>query len=324
VVEQARLGQELRYEHRLQMPDGTIKYVYMQAHPTRDEQGRLEYIGAIRDVTEHQHSEEALNRLRAELAHVTRANSLCALTASIAHEINQPLAGIMTNASTGLRMLSATPPNVDGALQTVKRTLRDGRRASDVVTHLRALFSKKMVSNERVDLNEAACEVVELLRSAMRRDRIVLQHDWADDLPSVTGDRVQLQQVVLNLLLNAIEAMRDVEGRPRQLLIQTRREAGDEVLLSVADAGSGFDPQHAENLFESFYTTKGEGMGLGLSVSRSIIDIHGGRIWASSNAGPGATFSFSIPCQTGGTTACDRSDISSLSTVAVTPGIGGA
>jgi PAS domain S-box-containing protein len=322
VVERARLGQDLKYEHRLQMPDGSIKYLYMLAHAIRDEQGRLEYIGAVRDVTEHQQSEETLYRLRTELAHVTRANSLCALTASIAHEINQPLAGIMTNASTGLRMLNAEPPNVEGALQTVQRTLRDGRRASDVVTHLRALFSKKVVSNERVDLNEATGEVLELLRSAMRRNRVVLQQEQATDLPPVTGDRVQLQQVVLNLLLNAMEAMRDVEDRPRQLLIKTERD-GDGVRLSVTDTGPGFDPQHAEKLFESFYTTKGEGMGLGLSVSRSIIDIHSGRMWATSNEGSGATFSFSIPCQSCATAACDPADASLLSTAGSAAGMGG-
>jgi PAS domain S-box-containing protein len=303
MIERAQLGLNLEYEHRLQMPDGSIKYLYMQAHSTHDPQGRLEYIGAVRDTTEHQRSEEALHRLRCELAHVTRANSLGALTASIAHEINQPLAGIITNASTGLRMLSAQPPNVEGALETVRRTLRDGRRASDVVTRLRALFSNKVVSKERLDLNEAVWEVIELLRTSMRRKRIVLQQEQAEDLPPVIGDRVQLQQVVLNLLLNAIEAMHDVDDRPRQLLIKTEREPDNRIRFSVTDTGSGFDAQQAEKMFESFYTTKREGMGLGLSVSRSIVEIHGGRMWATTNDGPGATFSFSIPCQPRGTAA---------------------
>jgi PAS domain S-box-containing protein len=324
VVERARLGQDLKYEHRLQMPDGSIKYVYMQAHATRDEQGRLEYIGAMRDMTEHQQSEEALYQLRNELAHVTRANSLSELTACIAHEINQPLAGIITNANTGFRMLSAEPPNVKGALQTVQRTLRDGRRASDVVTHLRALFSKKLVSNEQLDLNEAAWEVVELTRSAMRRKRIIFRQDRAEDLPLVSGDRVQLQQVVLNLLLNAIEAMQDVEDRPRQLMIKTEREAGGAVRLSVADTGTGFDSQQAAKLFDSFYTTKSNGMGLGLSVSRSIVEIHGGRMWASPNDGPGATFSFSIPSQSSCTEACDRPDAPQLSADASVTSAGGS
>jgi PAS domain S-box-containing protein len=308
MIDRAKYGLDLEYEHRLQMPDGSIKHVYMQAHPSHDHEGKLEYIGALRDMTEHQQSEEALYQLRAELAHVTRANSLGALTASIAHEINQPLAGIMTNANTGFRMLSAEPPNVKGALQTVQRTLRDGRRASDVVTRLRALFSKKVVSSEQVDLNEAAWEVVELLRSVMRRKRIVLQQDRADDLPPITGDRVQLQQVVLNLLLNAIEAMQGVEDRSRQLMIKTECETDGGVRLSVADTGTGFGPQQSEKMFDSFYTTKGNGMGLGLSVSRSIVEIHGGRLWASLNDGPGATFSFSIPSQSCCTAAFDRSD----------------
>ncbi|GLQ49979.1 PAS domain S-box protein [Dyella flava] len=306
LLERAQLGLDLEYDHRLLMPDGSVKYLSVQAHSTRDALGRLEYIGAVRDVTEHHRSEETLSQLRTELAHVTRVHSLGALTASIAHEINQPLAGIMTNASTGVRMLGAEPPNVEGALQTLQRTLRDGRRASEVVTRLRALFSKKEVRNEPVDLNEATWEVVDLLRSAMRRKRIVLQQERAEDLPPVNGDKVQLQQVVLNLLTNAIDAMNDVEGRPRQLLVKTAREAGDagdSVRVAVTDTGSGFDPQQATKLFEAFFTTKREGMGIGLSVSRSIIESHGGRMWATANDGPGATFSFSIPCRASGTAA---------------------
>jgi len=305
MVDRAQAGLDFEYEHRILMPNGSTKYLHTQAHATRDQQGRLEYIGAAQDVTRKRQSEEALGSLRAELAHLGRVNSLGALTASIAHEINQPLAGIITNASTGLRMLAADPPNIEGASETVRRTLRDGRRASDVVTRLRALYSKKVVMSDVVDLNEAANEVVDLLRSEMRRHRIVLQLESAKDLPPVTGDRVQLQQVILNLLLNAIEAMHGVDGRPRSLLVRTQREAGDQVHLVVCDAGSGIDPQHAGHLFDAFYSTKREGMGIGLSVSRSIIEGHGGRMWATSNEGPGATFSFSIPCQSSSATPAD-------------------
>jgi PAS domain S-box-containing protein len=296
-MERAHDGKDLESDHRLLLPDGSVKHVLMQAHATRDPQGQLEYIGAVQDVTERRRSEETLANLRFELAHASRVNSLGALTASIAHEINQPLAGIMTNASTGLRMLSAEPPNVQGALETVRRTLRDGKRASEVMTRLRALFSKKVAMTDAVDLGEAAREVIELLRSEIRRKRIVLRLKIAADLPPVTGDRVQLQQVVLNLLVNAVEAMQGVDDRSREILIKIERDDGDNVRLAVTDTGVGFDPQRAGKLFDAFYTTKREGMGIGLSVSRSIIESHGGRLCATSNEGLGATFSFSIPCR---------------------------
>jgi signal transduction histidine kinase len=218
-----------------------------------------------------------------------------ALTASIAHEVNQPLSGIITNASTCLRMLDATPPNVDGARETARRTIRDGNRASDVIARLRALFSKKAFTLESLDLNEAAREVIALWSSDLRRTRVILQSELADDLPTITGDRIQLQQVILNLLRNASDAMNDVHDRPRQLLIRTEREDADHVRVMVKDAGVGFDPQSRDKLFDAFYTTKSDGMGIGLSVSRSIIEKHHGRLWAEPNGGAGATFSFSIP-----------------------------
>jgi signal transduction histidine kinase len=225
------------------------------------------------------------------------------MSASIAHEVNQPLSGIITNASTCLRMLAADPPNIDGARETARRTIRDGNRASDVVTRLRALFSKKNATTELVDLNEAGSEVIALSRSELQRNRVILRSELADDLPPVTGDRVQLQQVILNLLLNALDAMSGVDDRPRQLVIKTERDEGDRVRLTVQDAGVGFDPQNVERLFEAFYTTKSGGMGIGLSVSRSIIENHHGRLWAAPNEGPGATFSFSIPYRPEGATS---------------------
>jgi signal transduction histidine kinase len=217
------------------------------------------------------------------------------LTASIAHEVNQPLSGIITNASTCLRMLAADPPNFDGARETARRTIRDGYRASDVITRLRALFSNKGTTAEPVDLNEATREVITLLRSELQRSQVILQAELSDDLPSVIGDRVQLQQVILNLLRNASDAMNDVDDRPRELVIRTARDEDDRVRLTVRDTGVGFDPQAVDRLFDAFYTTKNDGMGIGLSVSRSIIESHHGRLWAEPNDGPGATFSFSIP-----------------------------
>jgi C4-dicarboxylate-specific signal transduction histidine kinase len=225
------------------------------------------------------------------------------LTASIAHEVNQPLSGIVTNASTCLRMLAADPPNVDGARETARRTIRDGNRASDVVARLRALFSKKEAATESVDLNEATREVIALALSELQRNRVILRPELADDLPTVSGDRVQLQQVILNLIRNGSDAMCSIDDRPRQLLIRTERDEGERVRLSVSDVGVGFEPQVADRLFEAFYTTKNEGMGIGLSVSRSIIEHHHGRLWATPNSGPGVTFSFSIPCGPEGLTS---------------------
>jgi PAS domain S-box-containing protein len=307
MVERARRGvRDFEYEHRLLMPDNTAKYLHLVAHGIRDTEGRLEYIGAVQDVTQRQFSEEALAKARAELAHVASVTSLATLTASIAHEVNQPLSGIVTNASTCLRMLTLDPPNVDGARETARRTIRDGNRASDVITRLRALFSKKHTLAEQVDLNDATREVIVLSLSELQRSRLILRCELADDLPLVAGDRVQLQQVILNLLRNASDAMNTVHDRPRELLIKTERDEGDRVILSVKDAGIGFDPQTVDRLFETFYTTKNDGMGVGLCVSRSIIESHQGRLWATLNDGPGATFSFSIPRGLDGATGADR------------------
>src|SRR6266853_280410 len=306
MVERARGAvRDFEYEHRLLMPDDSVKYLHMIAHGIRDNDGRLEYVGAVQDVTQRKISEEALAKARSELAHVASVTSLATLTASIAHEVNQPLSGIVTNAGTCLRMLTLDPPNVDGARETARRTIRDGNRASDVITRLRALFSKKHTLAERVHLNDAAREVIALSLSELQRNRVILRSELADDLPLVTGDRVQLQQVILNLLRNASDAMNTVHDRPRDLLIRTERDEGDRVLLSVKDAGIGFDPQTADRLFETFYTTKNDGMGVGLCVSRSIIESHQGRLWATPNHGPGATFSFFIPRGPDGVTGAD-------------------
>jgi PAS domain S-box-containing protein len=297
MVGQARNGSDdFEWQYRLLMPDHSIKYLHAVAHATRDQDDELEYIAAVQDVTERRLSEEALGKLRSELAHVARVATLGALTASIAHEVNQPLSGIITNASTCMRMLNAEPPNVEGARETTRRTIRDGNRASEVITRLRALFGKKDSAIESVDLNEATREVIALSLSELQRGLVILRTELSDDLPPVTGDRVQLQQVILNLVRNASDAMSAVGDRPRELLIRTERDDADRVRLSVKDAGVGFEPQAADRLFQAFYTTKDDGMGIGLSVSRSIIESHHGQLWATSNDGLGATFSFSIPC----------------------------
>jgi signal transduction histidine kinase len=209
--------------------------------------------------------------------------------------VNQPLSGIITNASTCLRMLAADPPDVDGARETARRAIRDGNRASEVIARVRTLFTKKELATESVDLNGATREVTVLLVGELQRNRVLLQLELAQDLPTVTGDRIQLQQVILNLVRNASDAMAAVDDRPRQLLIRTEAEDGESVRVSVRDAGVGVDRQSMTKLLDAFYTTKSDGMGIGLSVSRSIIERHHGRLWAEPNDGPGATFLFSIP-----------------------------
>jgi len=229
---------------------------------------------------------------------VARVMSLGALTASIAHEVNQPLSGIITNASTCLRMLDAEPPNMNGARETARRTIRDGHRASEVITRLRALFTKKDAAAELVDLNEATREVIALSLSELQGNRVILKTELANKLPVVKGDRVQLQQVILNLLRNASDAMNNISDRPKQLVIRTEPSEGNRVRVSVEDVGTGFEREQMNRLFEAFYTTKSDGMGIGLSVSRSIIENHHGSLCATSNEGPGSTFSFSLPCET--------------------------
>jgi PAS domain S-box-containing protein len=260
--------------------------------------GRTGYV-IYRDITETkrlQDEERRYHEIQLQLAHANRIATLGQMSAAIAHELNQPLTGIITNCGTCLRMPTSDPPNLDGAREAVRRTMRDGSRASEVITRLRALFTRNEPASEPVDLNEATREVIALSLGELQTGLVVLRTELADNLPPVTADRVQLQQVVLNLLRNASDAMTTVDGRPRDLLIRTEREDGDRVRLSVTDAGVGFDPQTQDRLFEAFYSTKGDGMGVGLSVSRSIIENHQGRLWATLNDGPGATFSFSVPC----------------------------
>jgi len=289
-------GEPDEIEARLRRHDGVYRWFLIQVAPLRDEMGKIvRWYGAGTDINDRKLAEEALTRVRAELAHVAGVSSLAVLTASIAHEVNQPLSGIVTNASTCLRMLNSAPPNIDGARETARRTIRDGNRASDVMTRLRALFKKKDVAAESVDLNDAAREVIALSSSELQSNRILVRHEFAENLPAVKGDRIQIQQVILNLLRNASDAMRDVEDRPRELLIKTEIDDSKNVQLTVQDTGIGFAPETAERLFESFYTTKDDGMGIGLSVSRSIIEAHRGRLWASANEGPGSSFAFSIP-----------------------------
>ncbi len=280
--------------------NGTRVPVSLICVPVSSTGGNAGYV-IYRDMTATKRLQAEQRRyhdIQLELAHANRIATLGQLSASIAHEINQPLTGIVTNCGTCLRMLTSDPPNLDGAQEAVRRTLRDGNRAADVIARLRALFSRQESASEPVDLNEATREVIALSLSELQNSRVVVRTELADDLQLITADRVQLQQVVLNLLRNAVDAMNTVDDRPRDVLIRTEREDGDSVRLSVKDAGVGFDPQIMDKLFEPFYSTKNDGMGVGLSVSRSIIENHQGRLWAVLNDGPGATVSFSVPCRT--------------------------
>ena len=290
-------SREVEFDCRLQLPDASMRHIHVIARGSRDE-GRLECTGAIQDVTDRRRAEEALAKASSELTHVARITTMGVLAASIAHEVNQPLSGILTNASTCLRKLTSEPPETAGATLAAERLLRDGTRAAEVIRRLRALFGKRETASELVDLNDAAKEVIALSLGDLQRNRVEVRTDFAERLPPVRGDRVQLQQVLLNLVRNASDAMKRVDNRPRQLLVSTSLPGDGNVHVSVRDAGEGFGSQPPERLFQSFYTTKADGMGIGLSVSRSIIEHHKGRIGATSHEGAGATFWFDIPLST--------------------------
>jgi C4-dicarboxylate-specific signal transduction histidine kinase len=238
---------------------------------------------------------EALREAQMELAHVNRVTAMGQLAASIVHEVNQPLAGVVTNAGAGLRWLANQPPNVEEALQALGRIIRDGARASDVIGRIRALIRRAPPQKDAVEINEAIREVMALTYGEVMKHGVAVQTQLADGLPRIQGDRVQLQQVLLNLILNAVEAMGGVREGARELRIGTGPEASGGVLVTVQDSGPGLDPESVDRLFDAFYTTKPGGMGMGLSICRSIVDAHGGRIWASRTAGPGATVQFTLP-----------------------------
>lgn len=293
----AQVGENFELVFRVINTDGGIRHAHVVGHRIESIPERPVFMGALQDITSRKMAEDDLNRARAELAHVSRAAALSTLTASIAHEVSQPLAGILANASTSQRLMAAEPPNLEGARVAVQRTLRDGHRASEVIKRLRALFSRKPPTLECVDLSDATREVLALSASELQRRRIIVRAELPADLPCVQADRIQLQQVILNLVLNAADAMADVQGRPRELGITARRVDDRALSLQVRDAGAGIDAADVEELFEAFHTSKPEGMGIGLSISRSIIEAHGGRLSAAPNPdGVGATFSFVIPC----------------------------
>ncbi len=292
----AREGKDFAFEHRLQMPDGSIKHLQIVAHrSSHDTDEGMEFVGAVMDITERKRQEDALDRVRLDLAHVSRVSTLGQMAASIAHEINQPLAGIVLNGNASLRWLAGDHPNLIEAREATRRIVRDGQRAGNVITRLRSLFRRDGSPTEQLDMNEVVQEVIAIIRNEVFKGGGILRTQMAGELPLITGDRVQLQQVVVNLIMNAVEAMSGVQDRVREIVISTAREGDDEVLVSVKDSGVGLDPQNREKIFDAFHTTKSMGMGMGLAISRSIVEHHGGRLWAAPSEGPGATFVFTIP-----------------------------
>ena len=293
---------EFDFEHRLLMPDGSVKYLRVVGHPsTKDESDRVEFVGAVTDITERKMAEKALQQkevslheTQAALAHVSRVTTMGELAASIAHEVNQPLVGVVTNASASLRYLAWDSPNLVEAREAIRAIIRDGNRAADVVSRMRALFKKAHPTKEPLNINEAIEEVVRLTQGEARRNKVTLQVELAANVPSVMADRVQVQQVVMNLILNGIQAMNAVEARQRLLVARTQRSEGDQVRVTVQDCGVGIDPGDIERVFDAFHTTKPGGMGMGLSISRSIVESHGGRLWATPNNGPGVTLHFTL------------------------------
>jgi PAS domain S-box-containing protein len=282
-------------EARLRRFDGEYRWFLCRGNPLKDAAGDVKWFGINVDIHDWKLAQDELREAQAELSHITRVMGMGQLTAAIAHELAQPLSGIVANASAGMKMLSTEPPNIDGVQETVRRTLRDANRASDVTERLRAMYSKRDPVVELVDLNVIAQEVIGFAHGDLRKNGVRLRTHLAADLPAVRGDRIQLQQVIFNFIKNSAEAMNGVVGRSKDLEISTMREEPDHVRLAVKDAGVGFNQRISEKLFSPFFTTKANGMGVGLSVSRAIVESHNGRLWAEPNNTHGATFAFSIP-----------------------------
>ena len=298
-------GKDFEFENRLLMPDGSVKYVHVVAHGERDERGELEFVGAVMDVTAVKEAEakvtraeEALRQSQADLAHVNRVTTMGELTASLAHEVNQPLSAIVANGHACLRWLSLDPPNWARAHEAAERIVRDGQDAGEIVRRVRALFKRAPGEKVALDLNEVMGEVLRLLRGDAAKRGVIMETDLDKKLPSVVADRIQLQQVVLNLVLNGIEAMDQVGDRPKKILIRSARQSADAAVVEIQDQGTGIE--NPEKAFEAFFTTKQNGMGMGLVICRSIIEAHHGRLWVARSQGPGTTMCFTIPLQSSG------------------------
>jgi PAS domain S-box-containing protein len=284
-------------EIRILLPDGTVKYIHTVGHPVLNASGDVvQFVGSSMDISASKRAEEALRQAQTDLAHVSRVTTMGELTASLAHEINQPIAAAVTNANTCLRWLAGDTPNIEEARAAAMRIVKDQTRAAEIISRIRLLFNKGTPQRELVDVNEVIREMIVLLRGETTRYSISVRTELAADLPQVMGDRVQLQQVLMNLMINGIDAMKDADGT-RELIIQSQRAENEQLLVSVSDTGVGLPPQQAEQIFNAFFTTKPRGTGMGLRISRSIVESHGGRLWAADNSPRGASFYLTLPAK---------------------------
>ena len=291
-------GEAYEIENRSLGGDGVYHWFHNRGLPLRDTQGRIvRWYKLSTDIDDRKKAEEVLRTSQAELAHVARVISMSELTASIAHEVNDPLAAVVTNGHACLRWLNRDIPDLTEVRSAVELMVQEAIRGSEVIARIRALMKKEPPVRQRLDVNEVVREIISLV--PMQVPRPILRIETANNLPNAIADRVQLQQVLLNLIGNAVEAMKTVTDRPRELRIRTASEP-DSILIEVRDNGVGVDAAHLKRLFEPFYTTKTNGLGMGLAITRSIVESHGGRLWAESNVGPGMTFRFTLPSANGG------------------------
>jgi len=289
-------GEPFENEVRYRAADGQYRWFLARAVPLRDQRGKiLKWYGISTDIEDRKRAEEERERLRADLAHLNRVSMLGELAASVSHELKQPIAAAMTDAKTCVRWLKRDQPSVEEATAAAMRIVNDGSRATEIIERLRSLYKKDVPHRELVEVNEIIREMVELLRAEANQYAVSIRTDLVADLPRITGDRVQLQQVLMNLILNAIEAMKETGG---VLTVKTQLGEGGQLLISVSDTGAGLPKEKTEQIFDAFFTTKPQGSGMGLSISRSIVESHGGRLWATANNGRGATFHFTLPSAT--------------------------
>jgi len=274
--------------------DGTVKHLHIVGHPVLNAEGEVvELVGSTIDMTERKRTEEALHKAQAHLNHMTHLTMMGELAASIAHEVNQPLAAVVTNGNACLRWLDRDPPDFSEAKEAVRRIVRDGIRGADVIARIRALIRKEPQATTSLDINDVIREIVALAQTHFRG--VKLQLELAEKLAPVQVDRIQLQQVILNLITNSVDAMKYVADRPKILRVQTRMKSPHVISVSVEDSGVGMNAETIESIFEPFYTTKPSGLGMGLSISRSIVEAHGGRLWAEPGKEFGAVFQFTLP-----------------------------
>lgn len=292
------VGIHTEHELRMRRADGEYRWFLSRAQALRDENGTIvRWYGTVIDIEDRKRAEEARRQSQSDLAHVSRVTTMGELTASLAHEVNQPIGAALVNAGALTRWLGADPPNLDEARAAASRIIDDGRRAADIIGRIRLLFTKGARQMEPVDLNELISEMIVLLGTEATRHAVSVRTELATSLPRVLGDKVQLQQVLMNLILNGIDAMKEIEGTRDLTITSQRGSSGDEAVVSVSDTGVGLPQHQVGNIFQAFFTTKDHGLGMGLSISRSIVESHGGRLWATDHGWRGATFSLTLPAK---------------------------